>query len=352
VFRAGILLLLVACVLASCGGGGDHTQSPEHVLNTAFSHGMRSADLKLEAEVDLKGLVADPISIEAEGPFRVNEGKLPSADIDLSVGSNGGGQTITSGVLTTGDRAFLKFEDVYYEESPAQVRRANDAIRRQSKGDGRPLGELGLDPRSWLREAKVEGDGKVDGVETRHVSGVLDVERMLSNFNAFLRKSTTALGGGNAVTPLSRADIRQLARSVDDPDFDVYVGKRDDIVRRVSGTIKFKIPEADRAGLGGLQGGSIKFSIELSHVNGHQKIEAPTHARPLSELTRSLGPGGLVGELTGGSSQSSSPSAPGKPGQSGSPEADAFRRYSQCLDKAKPGDTQQLQSCAELLQQP
>jgi hypothetical protein len=348
VLRVGILLLLVAGLLVSCGGGrDDDTQSSEQVLRTAFSHGMRSADLKLNAEVDLKGLTADPVTIQAEGPFRINKGKLPSADIDLNIGTNGGGQTITTGVLTTGDRAFLQFEDVYYEEPPAQVRRANAAIR--ARHGGKSLGALGIDPRSWLRESKVEGDATVSGVETRHVSGTLDVERLMTNINDFIRKSTTALGGGEAVTPLSRADIRELARDVQDPDFDVYVGKQDGIVRRISGTIKFRVPEAERAKLGGLEKGSIKFSLELSHVNGHQHIEAPSHARPLSELTRSLGSGALLGGLGGGSGQSTSP---GKSKQSGSPSADAFRRYAQCLDKAKPGDTQALQACAQILQQP
>jgi hypothetical protein len=344
--RVGILLLFVAGLLASCGGAGGDRQSPERVLRSAFSHGMRSADLKLDAEVDLKGLTADPITIHAEGPFRVNKGKLPSADIDLSLGTNGGGQTITTGVLTTGDRAFLKFEDVYYEEPPSQVRRANAAIG--AKHGGRSLAALGLDPRSWLRESKVEGDATVSGVETRHVSGTLDVGRMMTNINDFLRKSTSALGDGRAVTPLSRADIRELARAVKDPDFDVYVGKQDDIIRRVSGTIKFKVPQADRGGLDKLEGGSIKFSVELSHVNGRQHVEAPSHARPLSELTRSLGSGGLLGGIAG----SGQGTTPGKSKQSTSPEADAFRRYSQCLDKAKPGDTQALQACAEILQQP
>jgi len=253
-------------------------------------------------------------------------------------------------VLTTGDRAFLKFEDVYYEEPPAEVRRANRAIREGGRRDGKPLSELGLNPRSWVGESKIEDDATVAGVETRHVSGTLDVERLMSNVNEFVRRSSSALGNRRSTAPLSRADIRDFADAVQDPSFDIYVGKRDDIIRRVSGTVEFKVPEKDRAKLGGLESGSIKFSVELSNVNGDQKIEAPTHARPLSELTKSLGAGGLVGELGGGSDGSTT--APDSSSQSGSPEAEAFRRYSECLDKAKPQDTEQLQSCAELLQQP
>src|SRR5829696_9350346 len=248
-----MLVVLAVCVLSSCGGGDDQ-ESVEDLLDKAFSGEIHSADLKLDAEIELNGLLKDPIRIDAEGPFRTNPGKLPSADIELRVGSGGGGQTITSGVLTTGDRVFLKFQDVYYEQPPAQVRETNRAL---AKRKGRPtLGQLGLDPRSWLGEAKDEGEAEVAGVDTNHVSGTLDVVSLMRNLNKFVRRSSTALGSGqDAPAPLTGADIRELSEAVKDPSFDVYVGKQDNLIRRVSGRIEFNIPEDDQAGLGGLKSG-------------------------------------------------------------------------------------------------
>jgi hypothetical protein len=351
--RLALLLVLAvgACVIASCGGGGDRT-SVENLLDRAFSRGIHSADLKLQGEIELKGLLKDPLKIEAEGPFRTNQGKLPSADIELRIGSGAGGQTITSGVLTTGDRVFLKFQDVYYEQPAAQVRRTNRTILESSRKHGRPLSELGLDPRSWLGQAKDEGDANVAGVETKHVSGTLDVASLLRNLNQFVGKSASALGakGKNAAPRLTRADIRELSKSVKDPSFDVYVGKKDDLIRRISGRIDFDIPEQNRAGLGGLKSGSIVFSIELHNVNGNQKIEAPTSSRPLSMLTKSLG-SALSALGAGIATPQGSGAEKGQAG-SGSTNADQFRKYSDCLDKARPEDTAQLQRCADLLQKP
>jgi hypothetical protein len=333
---AFLLLLFGAWGLASCGGGGDDRESVENLLDKAFSTPIHSADLKLDAQIELKGLLADPIKLEAEGPFRTNEGKLPSADIELRVGS-GGGQTISSGVLTTGDRVFVKFQDVYYEQPRAQVRKTNESIARNSKKGGQSLSELGLDPRSWIADAKDKGDANAAGADTRHVSGTLDVERLMRNINDFVSKSASALGGGRKSTPrLTAADIRELAQAVKNPSFDVYVGKNDDTIRRVSG-------------LGGLTGGSIVFTLELRNVNGNQKIEAPAHPRPLSKLTDSLG--GALGALGGGTATPDD-SAPDD-GSSSEDSADAeFQRYEDCLDKAKPQDTEQLQRCADLLQGP
>jgi hypothetical protein len=356
--RLASLLLLAALVPASCSSDEDQ-QSVHDVLDAAFSQKIRSADLELEAEIDLNGVLEDPIRIEADGPFRSNENRLPAADIELRVGADGGGQTITSGVLTTGDRAFVKFQDVYYEQPAEQVRQANAAIRRNSKRGDRPLSQFGLDPRSWLGEAKDEGDAEVAGVETRHVSGTLDVESLMRNLNEFARKSGSALGGASGAAPprLSDNDIRELTEAVEDPTFDVYVGKADDLIRRVSGRVEFEIPKRSRAGLGGLDSGSIVFSVELRDVNGDQEIEAPAKARPLSDLTDSLGAGALDG--LGGGGQGSTPVAPVAPdlpsssaGGGSSPEAEAFRDYSECLDEARPEDTEELQRCADLLQRP
>ena len=347
--RVALLLVLAlgAYTLVACGGGED-TESVEDLLDQAFSNEIHSADLKIDAEIELKGLLKDPIEIEAEGPFRTNEGKLPSADIELRVGTGGGGQTITSGVLTTGDRVFLKFQDVYYEQPPAQVRRTNAAIAKR-KG-GKTLGELGLDPRSWLAEAKDEGDADVAGVETSHVSGTLDVVSLMRNLNKFVQRSASALGSSEeAPPPLTEADISELSNAVKDPTFDVYVGKQDDLIRRVSGRIEFEIPESEQAGLGGLRGGSIKFSVELRDVNGDQQIEAPSHSRPLSRLTDSLG--GALDALGAGGSTPQEPGPEQGPPDSPS-DADQFRQYAECLDKARPEDTEELQRCADLLQQP
>jgi hypothetical protein len=342
-----LLLLLAAWGLASCGGGGNDREDVETLLDRAFSTPVHSADLKLEAKIDLKGLLADPIQINAEGPFRTNPGKLPSADIELQVGS-GGGQTISSGVLTTGDRVFVKFQDVYYEQPPAQVRKTNAAIAKRSKSGGQSLAELGLDPRSWIADAEDKGDTRAAGADTHHVSGTLDVEALMRNLNKFIGNSAAALGSADKTTPrLTRADIRELGKAVKDPSFDVYVGKTDDTIRRVSARIEFDIPDSDKGELGGLTGGTITFSVELRDVNGNQKIEAPTNSRPLSKLTNSLGGAlGALGADAGSPDDSSSDGAEG----TDSAETDQFQRYAKCLDKAKSNDTEQLQRCADLLQ--
>jgi hypothetical protein len=151
-------LLFVLLALASCGGGDD-TEDVEGLVDTAFSQEMDSADLKLDAEVQLEGsAVFDrPLRIQAAGPFRMNDGRLPAVDLEVEIGSDGGGQTVTTGFLSTGDRAFVKFQDVYYEEPASEVRRANRTFARNQRRRS-SLRALGLDPRSWLLLAEDKGE--------------------------------------------------------------------------------------------------------------------------------------------------------------------------------------------------
>jgi hypothetical protein len=348
--RALLVLLFAALALTSCGGGDDK-EDAQDLLDRAFSSSIQSADLKVDASIQLKGSpgLDKPVRITAKGPFRTNDKKLPSADIELKVGTDGGGQTITTGFLSTGDRAFVKFQDIYYEQPPAQVAKANRSIA-QNEGKRGSLRGLGIDPRSWLGEAKNEGEEEIAGVKTRHVSGTLDVEAVMRNLNRFVRRSGAALGDATGQTPpapLTAEDIRQVGEVVRDPTFHVYLGKDDDIIRRVSGKIEFEVPEESREALGGIESGSIEFQVEFADVNGDQEIEAPANARPMSALTRSLGGGGTLPGL-GGGSDSSTPSVP----DNATPEAEDFQKYADCLDKARPEDTDALQRCAELLQRP
>jgi hypothetical protein len=370
--RLAAFLLFAALALGGCGGGDDK-ESVEDILDQAFRQEINSADLRVEAELDLEGGASGgpPVRIEASGPFRTNRGKLPSVDIELRLGAEGAGQTIQTGFLSTGDRAFVKFQDVFYEQPAAEVRRANRALARNDKKNGSLRG-LGIDPRSWLGQATDEGEEEIAGVQTRHVSGTLDVEAVMRNLNEFVRRSGSAIGGatGQSVPdPLTGADIRRVGEVVRDPSFDIYVGKDDDIVRRVSGRLEFDVPAQSREGLGGLERGTLTFSVEMSDVNGDQEIEAPANARPLSALTESLGADALEG-LGPDGGQGASPVVPDEPapnagdggygpeeggvppdeGTETSPEAEAFRQYAECLDKARPEDTQALQKCADLLE--
>jgi hypothetical protein len=340
-----VLLILALVVAAGCGGGGSDKDA-QALLDKSFKASIDSADVKLDAEIQIEGNPAfsRPIRVEASGPFRNNDGKLPSADLELKLGT--GGQAIQAGFLSTGDRAFFKFQDVWYEQPREQVEQANKSISDAGGKRKSSLKSLGLDPRGWLEDAKTEGDEKVGGVETEHVTGKLDVSSVIADFNTFVKRSAGTIGGATgqqAPRPLSKKQLDEISDVVKDPTFDVYVAKDDKTIRRISGHLELDVPKEDRDSIGGIEGGSFSFTIEFTKVNGDQKIEAPARARPLSELTRSLGTTALGG-ASGGSGSTTTPTPPAS-----GPDPDAYKRYADCLDKTDPADTDGIQRCQELL---
>ncbi len=379
----------MACglLIAGCGGGDDQEEVTK-LLDRAFNKSLDSADIDLDSTIRVRGVpqLERPIRIRASGPYRSEKGKPPDFDIDLKIGVEGGGASVDTGRISVGDRAFIKFQGGFYEVPRDQVKEANEAFQggrdKRSKVKGG-----GVNPRSWITSAKDEGEEEVAGVETKHVSGQLDVKRMIVDLNKFVSRAGKSLGAGASVPkPLPQATLDKIAQVVRNPTFDVYVGTDDERVRRLSANVQVAVPEADRQAARGLEGGSMELTIEFRDVGKPQKIEAPPQSRPLSDLTKQLGGAGALGlggalgqggagqggAGQGGAGQGGAGpggSAPG--GSAGTPQvpqvpqapqgggtggsgggggdAETFQRYADCLDKADPQDTAALQRCSELL---
>ena len=341
----------------------------EGLLDRAFRQSITSADVKVDALLSLDGLQGfeRPVRLQAAGPYIDGGRALPKLDIDLKVGVQGAGQTVQFGLLRTGERAYVKFGGEFYEQPRREVERADRQLGRGRVGRNASLRDLGLNPRTWIVAARDEGDEKVAGVETDHVSGRLDTRSLFRDFNELVERSAGAIGGAPADVPepLTSRQIDELAEIVRSPGFDVYVGKADDVVRRLSLRLELRVPEKDRERVGGIAGGSLRFSVELSDVGGDQRVEAPASARPIADLTTQLGGLGALGGALGGGAEKSGaarkdPASRGGSstgagsgssgdGTEGDAGAEAVRRYSNCLDKADPEDTKALTRCAELL---
>lgn len=348
--------------LAACGGGGDE-QDAEALLDRAFSQPVPSADVEIDAELEVDGLqgLEDPLRIRASGPYVRERDELPQLDMDLEIGTPGAGQAIQAGILSTGDRVFLKFGGVYFEQSQAQVAAANRRLaRNRSDGDG-SLSDLGLDARGWIVDASVAGEEEIGGVTVEHVEGTLDVEALLNDLNGLVKRSTGALGSGDTPQPLGKDDIERLSSSVDDPSFDVYIGKDDDVVRRISLNVDVEVPEGQRADVNGITGASVQLSAELSDIGGDQQVEAPRVSRPISDLSRQLGGLGALAGL--GSPDGTTTTPDPSTGESGLSDggattdgtttdgstSDDFERYGQCLEQARPDDAQAIARCSQLV---
>jgi hypothetical protein len=356
---SSVTVLIVALVLGACAGGGDSEDDVKASLDQALRGSIASADVNLDAQISIQGLKGfeRPVRIQATGPYIAARRTIPKVDLDITAGSPEAGQTIQAGFLSTGDRAFVKFGSGYYEQPRADVARANRQLRRRAGANGRGgFAGLGLEPRDWVVDAVSRGDAKVAGVEVERFGGKLDLAAMFTDLNRFVERSANVVGGSNpdVPRPLTKQDIDRLASIVDNPTFEIYVGKDDGLVRRIAGNLKLSVPTAERSRFGGISGGSLKFSLELSNVDGDQEVVAPRDSRPISDLRKALGG---IGALSGAGALGGDDSATGTdtestPAPSGTgtePNASGIQAYSDCLDKAQPSDIKALDRCRDLL---
>jgi hypothetical protein len=319
------VVLAAALVLAGCGGGGDSGTAKE-LLDDAFTRPIGSALVSADLDLELDGLegVEDPIRIRLEGPYRSGGGeRIPAFDWQISFA--GGGVTIAAGLLSTSENVFVNFQGTDYELGERRIARFNRRLARLDRQPDRSLSDFGIDARDWVADARGEGDDDVAGVETAHVSARLDVGRMLADLNRLVART------GSPSAQLTKRQRDKIERVIEDPRLDVYVGKDDGAVHRLSADLELDVPKEDRAGVRGIEGGSISFSVEFAEIGRPHRIDAPESARPLSELAGQLG--GL-GALSGGS---------------GTPESRQLDEYSRCLDDADPSHLDGIQRCSELL---
>lgn len=347
--RAPLTLALLVAValagLAGCGGGGGSGKDARALIDKAFQQSISSADMTLnvEAKVDGVAQLEQPISLKVTGPFQSNgKGKLPSFDLKVSV--SGGGQAFSGGLASTGGNAFVNFQGTSYELGAAQVAKLNQQLGQQS-GSRKSLKEFGIDPQAWVKDPKEAGDENVNGVDTTHVKASVDIGKMFADFNKTIQKAGTM--STSAPQQLTADQISQIQQVVKNPKFDVWVGKSDSKIRRLSVSVDVAIPSDQQSKFRGAKGGTLNFTIDFAKVGEPQTITAPANPRPIAELQQQLG--GIGGGL-GGLGGSGSGSGSGSSGGAGaSPSQTKLQKYSKCLQNANPSDSGAIQKCAQLL---
>jgi hypothetical protein len=274
---------------------------------------------------------------------------VPKFDVsaDINADTSQGKFDFTGGLISTGDGAFVNFQDNDYEvpqqlfDQFATTFTKLEAQSNQKSGQsGSFLKRLGIDPTTWLTDVQNEGTEDVEGTETVHVSGAADVSKLLADIQ------TVAKNVGPAAQQLTPAQLSKAADAIKTANFDVYSGTDDDLLRKLSADLVVTPPEGTPGAPDSL---NVNFSLTFSDVNQSQSISAPSDTQPLSDLLQQFGidPSQLGGALQGGLG-SGSGSLPQSDGSTTSPGNGASQAYLQCLQTAQ--GQSELSQCAELLQ--
>lgn len=269
--RGHIVVLLLVTLAAACA-----ERSPVGDLAEIESG---TLSLRLVATAAGGGSSRKPVGFEMKGPFAFGSGSLPVAHLDYTTlfGASSSTTTFTS----TGEHAFVTLDGESYELPPEHL----EALRRGGDGEGRAgLEELAIG--DWVRDPKVSGGGRVDGVETTRVTGTVNAGAALTDLVALARH----LGAPEAeeLEPLEQGEARRLEKLVRFSEIELLAGRQDRLLRRLRLVIDFgaTLPDQVRASLGPYAGTRLEVDLGLSGPNREVKVEAPAGVKPLSRLPR------------------------------------------------------------------
>lgn len=220
------------------------------------------------------------VGFELQGPFAVaeDEGSLPVADLAYTRVT--GDQRRTTRFTSTGARAFVHVGGRAYELEPAQVADLR-ATGDDDAGDG---GLDGLHLDDWidaprLRAGPGTGAGAID-----LITGTLDPVAALNDVLAL------AVGFGvseeDAPRRLEGEGAERVRRAVRGARVVLATGRSDRLLRRLQMHIDLGVEdqEALREALGRLAGVRLSMDLAVEQPNRRVQVEAPSNARPASEL--------------------------------------------------------------------
>jgi hypothetical protein len=326
-----LLALAIPVVIAGCGSD-DSGEDPQTVLDETFNNDTKvtSGDLSLTASVNAEGEQGGSFEASLSGPFQgdaENENAIPQLDWTASASGGAAGQSIdfSGGLVVTEDNAYVEYQDQAYELGTETFTQLRDAFEAQAEAAGAgssdaqgtfqeqcasAIEQAGGDPaacdidlQSWLTDLTNEGTEEVGGAETIHISGDANIEQILTDIGNLASSVPQASSSGFDPSQLSA-----VSGAVTDASINVYSGESDHILRKLEFNLGIDpsavAPEGVTIPIGEID---VNFAVEIGGLNEEQTIEAPSGAKPISELFGDLGVdpsvlGGALGAAGGGGS--------------------------------------------------
>lgn len=364
-------------VAAGCGGDDSSDLDPQTVIDETFNNDQRvtSGDLSLSIGGSAEGEGGGSFEVSLTGPFQTDPddpAAIPQLAWTGSISAEGQGQSLSfeGGATVTEDNAFVEYGGEAYElgtETFDQFRQMAEQAAAQAPAEADEPASFSeaftqsceqslqaegtadtsvceVDPEDWLGDLSNDGTEEIEGTETVHISGSLDVEAMVDDIVEIAAAAPSAAGQ----VP-SDEQVQQVVDAVSEASFDVYSGVDDEILRGFDFNLALDpsaIPEAAAEGVDSIDA---QFSIRLGAVNEPQTIEAPPDAQPIGGLLEQFGVdpaalgalgGGGLGAIPGAPSTPATPDTGAGTGAGGG-NADA---YLDCIAQASTPEA--IEACA------
>jgi hypothetical protein len=305
------LAAMLPATIAACGGGSSSSTStadPQQVLNETFSNSksVNSGKLDLELSADVQGNQAGSFQASISGPFESggNAGALPQFDLTGKLSGSAPGLPAISfegGLVATKSAAYVEYQGTAYQvpsalfsEIKAAVAQAAQSQKGSQQGLGSALSQAGVKPIEWFSNLTDKGTATISGTDTDHVTGDVDVAKLVTDLRKLSALSGSISGQSQAISP---RQLQQLQQSVKTARVDVYSGQDDHLLRKLAVSLDLAPPNGVQSSVSNI---SINFSLTLSDLNQPETISAPQNVKQIPRpVLRGLLQGLASGALSG-----------------------------------------------------
>jgi hypothetical protein len=301
-----IAAALAATTLAACGGGdsgsdsggkagssADSRAAADKIIEQAIAANDKASSASIDATVDVtvKGVprFKEPVQVTANGDYNLPEGAdVPDFNVDVGLGLNGG--TIGGGLVLADGKGFITLGDTGYP-LPAKI---SEKIAKPAPAAKNGLTKTAamfyINPQDWQKNAQLVGDARVAGEDTDHIKADIQPDKFFADI-ARLVNVLTALRVTQAVAlpeHLTAPARDALVRSTTLAKGEVWIGKDDHVLRKATLQGAIKVAKKDQKVLGGVTGGTLKATVNVSEVGTKHTISAPKQRGSYSALQLSL----------------------------------------------------------------
>jgi hypothetical protein len=313
-------LVAVALTVAACGGSGK-SSSPDTAGTAAAGSGsggdaagiLSAIDtkaatgpqkLKLDMTLDIKGTPSNPqIAIFTKQPIKLGlDGVVDSAakSGDVNVSVTLGTTPVAAEIRSGGGKSWIQVDGKWYD-LPANALSSTTGqslptgVSTSNLDAGKILAAIG-DPSKLLENTTVSSE-KVEGIDSDKVSGDVNIAAV-ANAVAGLSKTV----GASTAKPPTQAEIdktvTQLDKIVKKAHVDLWVGKSDHKVHRLTFTVDAAMDAATKTS-SGIE--SVTMNLDVTTVDSAAPdVSAPSSVGTPAEFQAALM--GLLGKIMGGAS--------------------------------------------------
>ena len=349
----GVLIILAVIVAVATAGCGTATQAAalpqagptdaQGILTQAFTSSDHitsgTGDFNVSVTIDAdagklpagaQAFLGQPITLSGTFAFS-DDPQAAEATINASIA----GQTIPVGLKAVDDKVWVQFMGQWYE-APADMMGAGatgtTAKEPDMAGILQALTAAGVDPTTWMTNLKVVGEDSIDGTPTYHLSGTIDMSKIMTDVVKLMQDKTIqgmlpsvgsgAPGGtGSSITMPSQEELQavqgQLSTMFQNLTLDMWIAKDTYQFRQVelkativqpaettASTVAQATPTTDTAtnallagAAQGIKSISIDATVSVAPAAAPLTVTPPAGAKPFSELEQSLS--GLMGLFSG-----------------------------------------------------